>query len=155
MFSATIQEELSTFVKAGLKDYAFVKLDSEYTISENSELYFIFTRQSDKLAALVYLLKQVQQDECSIIFAPTKYHVDLISEVLTKFEVPNVGIYGKMDMVARKEQVLAFKQRKIKILVVTDLASRGIDLPFVENVIHFDYPQSVNSLFIINYSLRS
>ncbi len=44
MFSATIQEELSRFVKAGLKDYAFVKLDSEYTVNERAELNFIFTR---------------------------------------------------------------------------------------------------------------
>ena len=142
MFSATIQEELSTFVKAGLKDYAFVKLDSEYTLSENAALFFIFARQSDKLASLIYILKKIEKDECSIIFAPTKYHVDLISEVLAKFEIRNVGIYGKMDMTARQEQVAIFKKKQIKILVVTDLASRGIDLPFVENVIHFDYPQN-------------
>ena len=98
MFSATIQEELSTFVKAGLKDYAFVKLDSEYTLSENAQLSFIFTRQSDKLGSLIYLLKNLDRNDSSIVFAPTKYHVDLIAEVLNKFEIENVGIYGKMDM---------------------------------------------------------
>ncbi len=44
-----------------------------------------------------------------------------------------------MDMAARNDQIQLFKQRVVKVLVVTDLASRGIDLPFVENVIHFDY----------------
>jgi superfamily II DNA/RNA helicase len=48
-------------------------------------------------------LKTLDKNDSSIVFAPTKYHVDLISEVLNKFEIENVGIYGKMDMVARQE----------------------------------------------------
>lgn len=56
MFSATIPEEISTFAKAGLKEYAFIKLDSEYTLSDNNELHFILARQNEKIAALIYLL---------------------------------------------------------------------------------------------------
>lgn len=84
----------------------------------------------------------MDRNDSSIVFAPTKYHVDLIAEVLNKFEIENVGIYGKMDMEQRQDQILIFKKKKIKVMVVTDLASRGIDLPFVENVIHYDYPQN-------------
>ena len=97
MFSATIPEEISTFAKAGLKEYAFIKLDSEYTLSDNNELHFILARQNEKISALIYLLQSFNLQETSIVFAPTKYHVDLLSSLLECFGISNVGIYGKMD----------------------------------------------------------
>lgn len=104
MFSATIPEELSAFARAGLKEYVFVKLDSEFTINENISLNFVLTRNNEKLASLVHLLKSViPQTENSIVFASTKYHVDLICALLDKFNLNNVCIYGKMDAFARKD----------------------------------------------------
>lgn len=104
MFSATIPEELSSFARAGLKEYVFVKLDSEFTINENVSLNFILTRNNEKIASLVHLLKSViPSEENSIIFASTKYHVDLVCAILDKFNVNNVCIYGKMDAYARKD----------------------------------------------------
>jgi len=104
MFSATIPEELSAFARAGLKEYVFVKLDSEFTINENITMNFILSRNNEKMASLVYLLKKViQPEENSIVFASTKYHVDLICAILEKFDVKNVCIYGKMDAFARKD----------------------------------------------------
>lgn len=104
MFSATIPEELSSFARAGLKEYVFVKLDSEFTINENISLNFVLTRNNEKLASLVHLLKTVlPAEETSIVFASTKYHVDLICAVLDKFGLGNVCIYGKMDAFARKD----------------------------------------------------
>lgn len=144
MFSATIPEELSQFAKAGLKDYLFVKLDSEYTLSENMQLNFIISKSSEKIAALIYLLRvTIPEDESSIVFVPTKYHVDYLVEILNKFKISNVGLYGKMDMDARKLQVQEFKTSQCKAMIVTDLVSRGIDLPFVKNIIQFDFPASV------------
>ncbi|KAL4442578.1 hypothetical protein ABPG74_006980 [Tetrahymena malaccensis] len=143
MFSATIPEELSAFARAGLKEYVFVKLDSEFTINENITLNFILTRNNEKIASLVHLLKSViPAEENSIVFASTKYHVDLICAILDKFNVSNVSIYGKMDAFARRDQINEFRMRKCNVMVVTDLASRGIDLPNVNNVIHYDYPAS-------------
>ena len=56
MFSANKPEEISTFAKAGLKEYAFIKLDSEYTLSDNNELHYLLARQNKKIVALIYLL---------------------------------------------------------------------------------------------------
>lgn len=74
------------------------------------------------------------------MFASTRYLVDVISYALGKFQISNVHIYGKMDQQDRKEQLENFRNSEAKVLVVTDLASRGIDIPMVPNVIHFDYP---------------
>ncbi|EGR32929.1 hypothetical protein IMG5_066580 [Ichthyophthirius multifiliis] len=145
MFSATIPEELSSFARAGLKEYVFVKLDSEYTLNENLSLNFLLARNNEKFAILIYLLEKIinyseNTENSTIIFASTKYHVDLVSAVLEKFKIENVSIYGKMDPLARKDQINEFKSKRVNVLVVTDLAARGIDLPHVQNVIHFDLP---------------
>lgn len=61
-------------------------------------------------------------------------------EMFETYNISNVGIYGKMDQYQRKEAIMEFKHKNIRTLVVTDLASRGIDLPNVNNVIHYDFP---------------
>jgi ATP-dependent RNA helicase DDX54/DBP10 len=66
---------------------------------------------------------------------------------LRVFGIPNVGIYGKMDQLARKEQLGRFFRREVNTLIVTDLVARGIDLPFVENVVNMDFPQQ-NKVFV-------
>lgn len=51
--------------------------------------------------------------------------------ILQEFAISNVGIYGQMDQLARKENLTLFRTHKVKVLVVTDLAARGLDVPFV------------------------
>lgn len=75
-----------------------------------------------------------------IIFASTKYHVDFITETLEKYDIKSVGIYGKMSQMQRKDNFYEFKSKKVNILVVTDLASRGLDVPSVNWVIQYDFP---------------
>lgn len=120
LFSATIPEELSHFTRAKLKDYVFCKLDSEYTLSENIKLHFFISRSQEKLASFVFILKNlIKKGEKTIIFASTKYnflnfiiykvysryHVELLVSLLEAFNMRSVGIYGKMDQLARKDQM--------------------------------------------------
>ena len=73
LFSATIPEELSNFAKVGLKDYIFVRLDNEYTLSEDIQLHFLVSKPAEKFANLLYILKNfVNKEESSIIFTCTK-----------------------------------------------------------------------------------
>jgi len=107
----------------------------------------MITRNKEKLATLLYLITEIiSKDDSNIIFAATKYHVDLISLVFTSFNIHNVGIYGSMDMGIRKDMIMEFKKNNnCKTMVVTDLAARGIDLPFVNNIIHFDFPSQAKT----------
>lgn len=127
------------FAQVGLRDYVYVKLDKEFTLPETMMVNFLIVSNDNKLSALIYLLKQ-KVEGTTIIFASTKYLVDLIVYVLEKFGIHAVNIYGKMDHQDRKLQLDEFRYQRCNVLVVTDLASRGIDLPFVNNVIHYDYP---------------
>lgn len=115
----------------------------------------------DKAAALLYLLRYtISKDEASIVFCSTKHHVAFLSALLQSESIENAFVYGTMDQVrlifghfykkfqsARKIQVAKFRNGIVKALLVTDVAARGVDLPLIDNVIHFDFPP-IPKLFV-------
>lgn len=75
LFSATIPESLASFTISGIKEYKMIRLNKEYTLSDQLKCHYFVTRSSDKAAALLYLLREhIKEDETTIIFAATKYH---------------------------------------------------------------------------------
>ncbi|CAH7681298.1 P-loop containing nucleoside triphosphate hydrolase protein [Phakopsora pachyrhizi] len=78
----------------------------------------------------------------TIVFAATKHHVEFLSGILTSAGYPVSHIYGTLDQTARQSQLNAFRSGRTRILVVTDLGARGIDIPILENVINYDFPSS-------------
>ena len=76
----------------------------------------------------------------TIIFVATKHHVEYISRLLQLHSYPISYVYGSLDQVARRQQVDNFRSGETKILVVTDVAARGIDIPIIANVINYDFP---------------
>ena len=77
----------------------------------------------------------------TLIFAATKHHVEYLTNLLTAAGYAVSHIYGSLDQVARTQQMDAFRKGRTSILVVTDVAARGIDIPVLENVINYDFPQ--------------
>lgn len=80
--------------------------------------------------------------ESTIIFAPTKHHVEYISNMLISLGYAVSYIYGTLDQAARREQLHRFRAGKTGIMVVTDVAARGIDIPVLANVINYTLPSS-------------
>lgn len=76
----------------------------------------------------------------TIIFAATKHHVDYLTALLRKSGFAVSHAYGSLDQTARKIQVQDFRNGITNILVVTDVAARGIDIPVLTNVINYDLP---------------
>ena len=76
----------------------------------------------------------------TIIFAATKHHVEYLAQLLRQTGFSISYIYGALDQVARKQQLHAFRNGLSNILVVTDVAARGIDIPVLGNVINYDFP---------------
>ncbi|PPQ98602.1 hypothetical protein CVT24_003935 [Panaeolus cyanescens] len=77
----------------------------------------------------------------TIIFAATKHHVEYLTTMLKVVGYNISSIYGSMDQIARTTQMDQFRRGITSILVVTDVAARGIDIPVLENVINYDFPQ--------------
>lgn len=76
----------------------------------------------------------------TIIFAATKHHVEYLSSLLRTVGFAVSYVYGSLDQTARKMQVQDFRSGLTNILVVTDVAARGVDIPILANVINYDFP---------------
>jgi ATP-dependent RNA helicase DDX54/DBP10 len=81
----------------------------------------------------------------TVVFVSTKHHVEYLSALLTAAHYSVSAIYGSMDQTARKIALSRFRNSQTSILVVTDLAARGIDVPGVENVINYDFPNGTRA----------
>ncbi|KAF4967565.1 hypothetical protein FZEAL_10520 [Fusarium zealandicum] len=79
-------------------------------------------------------------EHSTIIFTATKHHVEYLANLLIQAGFAVSYVYGSLDQTARRIQVEEFRQGKSNILVVTDVAARGIDIPVLANVINFDFP---------------
>jgi superfamily II DNA/RNA helicase len=80
-----------------LKDYIYVKLDKEFSLPDSMMVHFLLVANDHKLGALINLLGRIGLTEPIIIFASTKYMVDMVTYALEKFGLTAVNIYGKMD----------------------------------------------------------
>jgi len=145
LFSATLPKMLVEFARAGLNDPEMIRLDSEANVSEDLRMGFFNCRSDDKDAVLLYLLSSVLPEETSgltIVFVSTRHHVEYVNTLLTAAHLNPVMIYGQMDLDTRKTNLHMFRTGKKPILIVTDVAARGIDVPQIDNVIHHSFPPS-------------
>lgn len=148
LLSATIPSELSAFASSGLKDFALVKIDSEFKLPDKAVMHFLMCRTEQKTSLLIYTLQHlVKEREKSIIFVASRYWGDYLDALLPSFNLTSVTINGKMGQLDRSERMNAFHRKEAMNLIVTDLGARGLDLPYVKNVINFDFPQNAK-LFI-------
>ena len=76
----------------------------------------------------------------TIVFAATKHHVEFLANLLEHAGFSVSYVYGSLDQTARKTQVDNFRRGRTNILVVTDVAARGIDIPVLANVVNYDFP---------------
>lgn len=143
LLSATIPSELSVFASSGLRDYALVKIDSEYKLPDKAVMHFFMCRTEQKVSLLIYMLQQlIPQGERTIIFVSSRHWGDYLDALLPVFNLTSTCINGKMHQLDRNERMGMFNRKEVMNLIVTDLGARGLDLPFVRNVINFDFPQS-------------
>lgn len=77
----------------------------------------------------------------TLVFAATKHHVEYLTNMLSSAGYAVSHIYGTLDQLARTQQMDQFRRGFTSILVVTDVAARGIDIPVLENVVNYDFPQ--------------
>ncbi|XP_067005335.2 ATP-dependent RNA helicase DDX54 [Anabrus simplex] len=141
LFSATLPKVLVEFAKAGLSDPVLIRLDVESKLPDKLKLVFLICRSDEKLGALLCLLKNVvKAGSQTVLFAATKHHVEYLHMVLDKANISNTYIYSNLDPSARKINAAKFQVGKVSVLIVTDIAARGIDIPQLDNVINYNFP---------------
>ncbi|KAM7253372.1 hypothetical protein ACFE04_025990 [Oxalis oulophora] len=141
LFSATLPSALAEFARAGLREPQVVRLDVETKVSPDLSLAFFTLRHEEKHAALLYLVREhISSDEQTLIFVATKHHVEFLNILFREEGIVPSLCYGDMDQDARKIHVARFRSRKTMLLIVTDVAARGIDIPLLDNVVNWDFP---------------
>lgn len=152
LFSATLPTSLAEFAKAGLSNPNFIRLDTEHRISPDLDLAFMAINPDERDGALLVLLREVigisndvsrENAPKAIIFASTKHHVEYLSVLLQAAGHRVSYIYGSLDQHARQNQLRLFRQGQTNLLVVTDVAARGLDIPAMGNVINYNFPSGV------------
>lgn len=148
LFSATLPKALVQFARAGLSEPELIRLDVENKISENLKMAFFTVRSNDKPALFLYMVREfIPADDQTIVFAATRHHVELLHELLRANHIDSSCVYGDMDQASRKINIGKFRAKKTNLLIVTDVAARGIDIPLLNNVLNYSFP-STAKLFV-------
>lgn len=138
-FSATLNERSKELCSKHLKDPSFISVNNLVITPESIKQNAIICQNQDKIKLLLSLLKQHEPD-CAIIFTNTKL---VASWLLFKLEKNNLNVQmisGDLPQNKRTKLIKQIKQGDIKILIATDVASRGLHIPNVSHVYNFDLP---------------
>ncbi|CAI5721677.1 unnamed protein product [Peronospora destructor] len=80
------------------------------------------------------------KDDQTIVFAATRHHVEFLHALLAANQIEASCAYGDMDQASRKINLGKFRAKKTSLLIVTDVAARGIDIPLLNNVLNYSFP---------------
>ena len=139
LFSATINHELDKLIKEFLREPVTISVKTGET-SKNIDQDVVRMRSGEnKLEVLHNLLKQAEFSKV-LIFGRTKHGVERLSEDLGKRGFRAEAIHGNKNQSKRERALRQFKDNHSQILVATDVAARGLDIPNVSHVINYDAP---------------
>lgn len=121
----------------------FLRLDKDDKLSEHLQLAFFSVAPKFKLHLLLYVLRCVirSQDQV-LVFAATMAHVQFLEIVLSRLGFDCSYLYSDMDPTSRRINAAKFQKKLVNILVATDIAARGIDIPSLDYVINYNFPSS-------------
>eukprot|EP01041_Mallomonas_annulata_P001134 gene1134-2196_t len=143
LFSATLPKLLIQFSRAGLRDPQLIRLDTDTKLSDELRISFFSVRSTEKVAALLYLLRCIIPDgQLTIIFTATRHHSEFLHALFEIIGVSSTLVYGTMDHEQRAANLKSFRMGEVSTMIVTDLAARGLDVPLLDNVINFHFPPS-------------
>uniref|UniRef100_A0A673XFG0 DEAD (Asp-Glu-Ala-Asp) box polypeptide 54 n=1 Tax=Salmo trutta TaxID=8032 RepID=A0A673XFG0_SALTR len=124
---------------AGLTEPVLIRLDVDSKLSELLKLSFFHLKMDDKPALLLHLLRNVAKpQEQTVVFV--SLNTVWLSSLLSSEGVECAYIYSALDQTARKINIGKFVHCKAMVLIVTDVAARGIDIPLLDNVINYNFP---------------
>jgi ATP-dependent RNA helicase DeaD len=141
LFSATIPEKVRSLSRVFLNDPKFVSLSEDQASPQQIEHFFVVTTAQEKEANLVRIIEQ-EDPESAIIFCNTKDDVRYITSYLQRRGFDADQISGDLSQAAREQAMGRIKQGKLRFLVATDVAARGIDISDLTHVISYAAPAS-------------
>ena len=143
LFSATFPKEIQRMASDFLQDYIFLtvgRVGSSHTlITQTVEYVQSYGDKCQMLMDLVHAVKGL-----TLVFVETKRGADQLEDWLSQQGFPSTSIHGDRTQQEREWALRSFRSGKTPILVATDVAARGLDIPHVTHVINFDLPSDVD-----------
>lgn len=138
-FSATMPASIVSLTDSLLKKPVKISITPESPTVDAIEQYIYFVEKQEKGSLLISLLQQAKSQSV-LIFSRTKHNADRIVKTLNKAGIGSQAIHGNKSQNARQSALLNFKSGKTRVMVATDIASRGIDINELPLVINYDLP---------------
>jgi len=141
LFSATMPERILRLAKKYMPKYKLIRTQKEkLTVSLTDQIYFEVA-QIDKLEALCRIIDS-EAYFYGLVFCRTKVDVDRVSKKLSDRGYDVEGLHGDISQHQRERILNKFKEKRINILIATDVAARGIDISDLSHVINYALPQN-------------
>ncbi len=139
-FTATIPNEIRALADSLLNNPVKVNVAPVSAPAEMVSQSVYYVEKADKRAMLQQVFAS-EEIETALIFTRTKHGADKVTRELNRLGISAAAIHGNKSQQARQKALQGFKNRSVKVLVATDIASRGIDVDKLSHVINFELPE--------------
>lgn len=143
-FSATVAPEIMKLANSLLKNPVHISVSPVSSTAPLVEQSIYYVSKENKRSLLTYILN-TGKIEHALVFTRTKRGADRVAKELTKSGISSQAIHGNKSQSARERALKGFKNRTIRVLVATDIASRGIDVEKLSHVINYEIPEQAET----------
>ena len=140
LFSATMPPEVARLADTFLHDPQRVEVTPSASTVEVIRQSVFFVDKANKKDLLIHLLQTVCRDS-TLVFVRTKHGADRLARLLGKAGIQAAAIHGNKSQTARQKALGDFKDRRLSVLIATDIAARGIDIEQLPFVVNYDLPE--------------
>lgn len=138
-FSATVPDSILQLSKSILTEPKRIDISPENKTADTVQQYIYYTNRNSKNDLLLHILEDDDKDQV-LLFSRTKHGADRITRKLSQHQIKAAAIHGDRSQGQRQKALKDFKSGKVRVLVATDIASRGIDIDKLKYVINYDIP---------------
>ncbi len=139
LFSATFSKEIKRLAKGILNDPALVETSPQNTTVEAIVQYVYKVDKNKKANLIIQLIKEGNWRQV-LVFTRTKHGANNLCKKMINADISAAAIHGNKSQGARTKALAGFKDGSVEILVATDIAARGLDIPLLPHVINFELP---------------
>jgi ATP-dependent RNA helicase DeaD len=141
LFSATLPEAIRDLARRYMKNPREIIVSTDALTVPNAEQIYINVGRKNKLWALCRIL-DTERPELAMVFCSTKRMVDELARKLKAYGYSADGIHGDLTQAMRDKVMTKFKSGKLRVLIATDVAARGLDIENVTHVFNYDIPEN-------------
>ena len=142
LYSATMTSQVAKLQRASLRPKHTVKVEvsPKYATVDTLAQHYLFVPDKYKDCYLTYLIEEFVRQSSCLVFVDTQHNAQRLTLLLRNLGYPAVCIHGGMSQPKRLGALAKFRSGERRVLVATDVASRGLDIPLVDVVINYDIP---------------